>query len=403
MKKKIFLLAFLTLLFTMTFSVTKAGEVYSEGYYYYTVDDGSVTIVGFYGKNVLELDVPSMIVGYPVNFIATGAFTDAIVTLKLQTVRLPDTIMYVEEGAFKEGIKAYYSDGTPVNPTPQANFLTANVSIKEDLHMNFMIQSSFTDGLNVVVHKQNEDVVLTEKTYSETDKAYRFSVRMEPFEMADALTIDVCNGTTVLDTLSDYSVRKYCDNIEKSHPNDTNLHRLMADMLSYGAAAQTFSNYHTDDLADNLPWVSSAKSAYTDVTTELSLTDYGDDGGYFTAASLYLSDVVKVRFHIYATDTENLSCKIYKKQTGSSEELVSENAITEEETILTAPPLNYYDAENIYRAELLRDNVAIQSIEYSMRSYVASYQHSDTYPGLSELVKRLWCYAASAKTYYNKK
>ena len=87
--------AFLMLFFTGIRA--DASTVYSEGYFYYTVSDESVTITGYFGKET-ETRVPAMIAGYPVNTIKKGAFLGT----SLQTIILPDCIMVVEDGAFSD-------------------------------------------------------------------------------------------------------------------------------------------------------------------------------------------------------------------------------------------------------------------------------------------------------------
>ena len=71
-------------------------QTYSSGYYYYVVEDESVAITGYFGTEE-EVTVPSSIVGNPVSKICTDAFAG---NRKLKTIRLPDTIMTIEEGAF---------------------------------------------------------------------------------------------------------------------------------------------------------------------------------------------------------------------------------------------------------------------------------------------------------------
>ena len=94
MKKTISALLLLTLCFCLlTVPAWADGEVYSEGYFYYTFADGSITITGYFGKET-EVTVPSSIAGYPVNAIAPGAFAGTTVEI----IHLPDTIMVVGEG-----------------------------------------------------------------------------------------------------------------------------------------------------------------------------------------------------------------------------------------------------------------------------------------------------------------
>ena len=97
-----------------------AATEYVDGYLRYIVEDGSVTITGYNGRES-EVTVPSKIAGTPVNTIGAGAFANSSTVTK---VNLPDTIMTIEEGAFNIGQTVVYSSNTddtvvtePTEPT----------------------------------------------------------------------------------------------------------------------------------------------------------------------------------------------------------------------------------------------------------------------------------------------
>lgn len=108
MKRILYILlpAFLLILFCPF--TAYASQVYTEGYFKYTVEDDSVSICEYYGKES-EVTVPSMIAGNPVSTIAKGAFSD---NSYVEKVNLPDTIMTIEEGAFAIGISIVYDSNT---------------------------------------------------------------------------------------------------------------------------------------------------------------------------------------------------------------------------------------------------------------------------------------------------
>ena len=96
-------------LFSLLLGATAlASSNYTEGYFAYQIEDDSVTICGYFGKES-EVTVPAMIVGNPVSKIAKGAFAD---NTTVQKVNLPDTIMTIEEGAFASGISVVYNSNT---------------------------------------------------------------------------------------------------------------------------------------------------------------------------------------------------------------------------------------------------------------------------------------------------
>ena len=82
-----------------------AATVYTEGALNYTIEDGSISITNYFGKDA-SVTVPASIAGTPVNTIAKGAFAN---NDNVKTVNLPDTITTVEEGAFAAGITVNYN------------------------------------------------------------------------------------------------------------------------------------------------------------------------------------------------------------------------------------------------------------------------------------------------------
>ena len=106
-KKILFVLLLCFCMCGITMTASAATE-YVDGYLRYTVEDGSVTITGYNGRES-EVTVPSKIAGVPVNSIAEGAFSNATGVTK---VNLPDTIMTIEEGAFTVGQTVVYNSNT---------------------------------------------------------------------------------------------------------------------------------------------------------------------------------------------------------------------------------------------------------------------------------------------------
>lgn len=108
MRRTIKLILSLLLIVTLFPTAASASDVYTEGYFKYRIEDDSVTICDYFGKEA-EVTVPAAIVGNPVSKIAKGAFDD---NSKVKKVNLPDTIMSVENGAFASGISVVYNSNT---------------------------------------------------------------------------------------------------------------------------------------------------------------------------------------------------------------------------------------------------------------------------------------------------
>lgn len=85
-------------------------ELYAYGDLRYTVEDKSITITDYVGRDEI-VTVPNIIAGNPVNIIAPGVFKD---NKYVKVVYLPGSITNIQEGAFGPGQQIKY--GTPDNP-----------------------------------------------------------------------------------------------------------------------------------------------------------------------------------------------------------------------------------------------------------------------------------------------
>lgn len=106
--KKLFSAAVLVLVLALSVTA-RAGDAYIDGYFRYTLDDGSVTVTAYTGR-AATVAVPPMMGGNPVNTIAAGAFADNAAVTR---VYLPDTVTTVREGAFASGQTAVFYYLTP--------------------------------------------------------------------------------------------------------------------------------------------------------------------------------------------------------------------------------------------------------------------------------------------------
>lgn len=83
----------------------RAEEEYTEGYLYYTIEDGGIVITGYFGDEK-RVVIPNEIGGLPVYKIESGAFAGTTV----EELVLPDTIMTISEMAIAENIEVEYTE-----------------------------------------------------------------------------------------------------------------------------------------------------------------------------------------------------------------------------------------------------------------------------------------------------
>ena len=142
---------------------------------------------------------------------------------------------------------------------------------------------------------------------------------VNPQRMTDTLKATVyaedASGNGVEYQVADYSVAQYCSNKLAKLGQDDSLRKLIGNLVAYGAAAQVYQNYRTDNLVSTV--VSGAVS--TDYTDRLSsVTQYtgkvtGAAGVTIKGKTLVLSNTFAVRVYFTVNkgvDIANVSFKV---------------------------------------------------------------------------------------------
>lgn len=147
------ILSILTLLLGkyITVYAEETDTVYSDGYYYYHLRDGFVSICGYFGSETV-VDIPSSIITLPVSRIESGTFDDCDTVTQ---IILPDTIMEVQDGAFNgaenlTSVKDYQGNevlGNTSNTTTDNNN-TNSTSTNNNSSTNSTVASTTTNKID---------------------------------------------------------------------------------------------------------------------------------------------------------------------------------------------------------------------------------------------------------------
>lgn len=177
MKKNIYLIIGVLLMVCFgysNFELAKA-TTYTEGYFEYTDDGGSVTITGYFGSDE-TVTIPNMIAGEPVSKIAKGAFPDSC---SVKNLNLPDTVVTVEEGAISQNISVTFNSNSSSlsNTTEETNTEDTNSKETNTEDPSFDNNGTTESGVsqnpnnittnNAVLEDPNNDIA--EGGYEETD------------------------------------------------------------------------------------------------------------------------------------------------------------------------------------------------------------------------------------------
>lgn len=208
------------------------------------------------------------------------------------------------------------------------------------------------------------------------------------------LTVTV-DGVTYTCTKEEYSVRIYCVNKLADETVTGAARKLISDTLAYGAAAQTYVGYKTNELVNTGDDILNPDySSFTSLSgLGASFEGTAAENICWTGASLKLTDNVGMTFRFYAESIDGLAI------------FVTIDNRTQTFTEFTAVGENLYEI-TFYgiKATEFGDTVSASfstggnTVNYSVNAYVCAKQ-ADGNTALANLVKALYNYGVSAEAF----
>lgn len=283
----------------------------------------------------------------------------------------------------------YMKDGAVYYTTELlANIDGASLTVGENLKLNYKVSLSeaFADA---VMYFTFGDKTVDVEGKLQNDGRYSFSLELPPQAMATAVKAELKYGEYVLAILENYSIQQYAQNKLNDSNSSTELKQLLTDMLYYGAAAQTYKNYNTDNLAtsgvENLGCASTATpAAPATPATPVKNTEVSSYPVYFTGATVWFGDVNSISVNINKLEGATLTVN------GVEVELTS--------TTYTTAGLLPTELDTEFVFALYHDGVLMQTLTYSVNAYAYKMQNNTN---MSELALALYRYGVSAKAYIN--
>ena len=287
--------------------------------------------------------------------------------------------------------------------TPIETKLTgASLSLGQSLALNYYATLNPAHTAAQMRFTYHGETITVDGILDETTGEYKFTLgRIPPQCMGDNVKAELIliseDGTeTVLDVKESYSIRRYCDDALAANPNNEALTTLLADLLAYGDAAQDYANYNEDTpVSEGFTVTPSEWQEVTD--TDFTLTDATREDTRFTAAGVRFGYVNRLYFKIRAADLTDVTVTVNGK-TYTAEDLEPvENA--DGTYILYTDAVYATEFDKIFTAELTVDGEVIQTVTYSVKSYVFAKQNGND--DMAALAKALYNYGRSALAYKN--
>lgn len=293
---------------------------------------------------------------------------------------------------YQKAICLYKLDGKVEYMTSLAT-VKGSVTLGEEIKVNYNVTMPEAFEGATLQYSFNDELTTYTVTgvKNETTGAYAYSIPMAPQRMTDVIHAKlVAQDGTVIATPNDFSIRSYAQTLLQGECSDT-LKQLLTDLLTYGAEAQKYQGYKTDDLANNIDEIGTPSTATPTDSDKMTLTDgEGVESfpAYFSKATVWFDNTNSVRVYVTG-DTTDVTLTV----NGTTVELTK-----------TADGTYYYQTEGLKATELdttftfvlASDGMTLQTLTYSVNAYVYNMQSNSK---IGSLALALYRYGQSAKAY----
>ncbi len=194
---------------------------------------------------------------------------------------------------------------TPLMETGEyaSEMIAANVTVGETLTENIYVALTpeQLEDASVTFTRNGKTVTVTEPEYSEDFGMYYFAYTgITPQCMNDTVKSVLKVGGEIVEE-KEWSVKSYLETLYGLSDTPTELKNLCAAMLRYGAAAQEYMDYNTENPANESTVIDFA-SYGLDCSVPEAIADIvtvsGDENNKVTAATLVFDNVNKIRFTV---------------------------------------------------------------------------------------------------------
>lgn len=260
-----------------------------------------------------------------------------------------------------------------------------NVLLKGNLQVNYylLINESLTDT-QVKITVGNDEYLWDGQFLPETSEGYRIaSITIAAAQMNDIISVQILNGGNSGE-IHTYTVRQYCNTV-LADDEHSEYHAIVKEMLNYGAMAQQYFDYNTENFA-NIGITGVATTDVPENAEELTVSDSVDALNFY-GASLVYRDRIAVRYYFTGDVT---GCRFTAN--GNSCETVSKDGMYYVEIADILP--QDLDQQVTLTTEDSHGNLL--TVSYSPMNYIVRMNEkgSDT---LKALVKALYNYHLAAK------
>lgn len=263
--------------------------------------------------------------------------------------------------------------------------LTGNIGVNFFMNLSSIALADENAKVQFSYANKTMEVPLGEGEY--TNNGYRFTCEVPAKDMSSEITCKVVTSTQESQEFK-YSVKEYAEYILANSDTYWNEYDIVRSMLNYGAAAQTYFGYNTDNLANE------SLSEDDKSVEEIDFSDYcftiseEDENVTYYGTSLSLESEVAIKHYFIIDKSVDISA-LEVLVNGKDAEL-TKNGNLYVLKITDIPAQDIYDAYEV--------NVGDVTLEYSVASYGYMAQWSEK-TEIIKLMNSLGTYSQYAQWY----
>ena len=208
--------------------------------------------------------------------------------------------------------------------------------------------------------------------------------------MGDNISAVLLKNGVVVDTKEEYSVKTYVQHAIESYPDYTELHQLLSDMLHYGAAAQEYLQYKTNDLVTEGVDIPAASTVIPGESDNNKSASTASGNVKFTAAGVRFGHDNRIYVKLTASDLNGVTVSVNGQKLEIAETDKANVYIAYSDGISA---LKFSDKVTF---TLSSGGTVLQTLTYTVNDYALS-KYNDAEIG--ELALALYRYGKSAVAY----
>ena len=301
--------------------------------------------------------------------------------------------------------KNQFSFELPVVSADSAQISQASVSIGGSINVNYYAHLTGKYTNSTMRFTVLGKVYTVNGVQVDGTNKYRFTFEgIAPQLMGESIKAELIYNGEVVDADEGFSVEKYAKALLKMDKYElictadkvTALHTLLISLLNYGAEAQKYTDYKTDNLVDDGIAENGEFNAEAISSVKSSTQPVGELGVKFTGVNVRFDSINKIRFDftVGTASISDVAVTINGKTYTESDFVANENGTYS----VYSEPIYAIDFNAAYTAELSVASETVHSATYSINSYVKSRYKNEK---IGALAVAIYFYGVCSENFVN--